>query len=390
MSFIHSLVIIRSLDAFNACPFGEGRIFTTPKVTDMRHYFTKADIFNSDIYDEDHRQLAASFLPGFNLMEIGGGPIKVIAVVNKTGSVVELEDMAARRERISQYFFLHILVEAINKLSIMSRTRINNLTLTASRVKNLPDYFRIYVEDIDALSTAITTAQNALHEDAPYRFYFSFFKFGQQQHISPPVNLRSTGLSSILNKPHKLQSCSIHIATTYTHTSTRFSTFWNLRKPTGYYIGKDVKKYPPFGLFEVGNVTVKNPTHTGLLSNAWHPQVRQNIRLTYSQFYTPLNKSFSSKPFQDHPFLLTLLLGKEYVQHTPAFRSFFNSTERDSDYLSLKEFILLHLGRAHSRCEFVFTSQNIRELLSVDLNRLAGSIKSASLLIQVSFTDEMT
>ena len=121
----------------------------------MRHYFTKADIFNSDIY-EDHRQLAASFLPGFNLMEIGGGPIKVIAVVNKTGSVVELEDMAARRERISRYFFLHILVEAINKLSIMSRTRINNLTLTASRVKNLPDYFRIYVEDIDALSTAIT------------------------------------------------------------------------------------------------------------------------------------------------------------------------------------------------------------------------------------------
>lgn len=376
----------RHLDAFKVCPLGEGRLYTTPKVTDVRQFFNKAQIFNTVEYDDDHRRLASQFTPGFNLTEIVGGPIKVVGIVNRTGSVGELEDMAAKTEKFSRYFFLHILVEAINRLPVTMRTRRNNLTLQILHCKVLPDYFRVYSEDMKALSSSIATVLYALPEDAPYRFYFSFYKFGQQLHIPPPPHpftIHSANLSSIISKPHKIQSCSMHIAATFSQTSTHFSTFWNLRKQTDMYTGHDVKKYPLFGLSEVGNVTVKNPT-SSILLNPWPSHIRQNVRLTYVQFYTPFTKSFSCKPFVDHPFLLTLMLGKEYVTHNPTFERFFNSTEKDLDYLSLKESILLHLSKATSRCELVVTGQDVRELVSVNLNELAGVIRRASLLVQVS------
>lgn len=132
-------------------------------------------------------------------------------------------------------------------------------------------------------------------------------------------------------------------------------------------------------------MTIKNPSSMVIL-NAWHSSVREQMKLTYLQFYTPLNKSFSSKPFQDHPFLLTLLLGREYVQHNPVFASFFNSIDKQSDYLSLQESINLQLCRASSRCELAVTGQNLRALLKVNLNRIAGIVKNASLLVQVSIS----
>lgn len=365
------------------CPLGEGRLYTSPKVTDVRRYFNKAQIFTTDNYDDDHRRIASEFMPGFNLTDIVGGPIKVVGIVNKTGCVEQLEDMTARRNTFARYFFLRVLVEAINGLPVTTRTRRNNLSLQASQCKVLPEYFRVYLEDLHALSTSITNALRALPEDAPYKFYFSFFKFGQQQHIPHPFTIDSVNLSSVINKPHKIQSCSMHIATTFSHPSTHFSTFWNLRKQTDLYTGHDVKRYPLLGLWEVGNVTVTNPTSSTLL-NPWPSHIRQNVHLTYVQFYTPFTKSFSCKPFVDHPFLLTLMLGKEYVAHSPTFERFFNSTEKDSDYLSLKEAILLHLSKATSRCELVVTGQDVRELLSVDLHQLAGVIRRASLLVQVS------
>lgn len=85
--------LIRYLDAFKVCPHWEGRIYTTPKVTDVRHYFNKTQIFNTSY---DHRRMASEFMPGFNLTEIVGGSIKVVGIVSRTGSIEELEDMTAR------------------------------------------------------------------------------------------------------------------------------------------------------------------------------------------------------------------------------------------------------------------------------------------------------
>lgn len=179
---------------------------------------------------------------------------------------------------------------------------------------------------------------------------------------------------------HKIQSSSIHIAINFSHSSPAFSTFWNIRSQTDFYKGKDVKKYPFFGLAEIGNVTVKNPSCSFFL-NAWQPG---SPSLVYVQFYTPFTKLFTSKPFENHPFLFTLMLGKEYVQGNPTFKRFYESTEKNFDYLSLVEAIILHLTKATSRCEVVLTSGRVDEVLHVNLVKLAGIVKRASLLVQVS------
>ena len=100
-------------------------------------------------------------------------------------------------------------------------------------------------------------------------------------------------------------------------------------------MGADV---PFFGLSEVGNVTVTKPI-SDMLLDPWLPSSRDTMSLNYIQFYI---KSLYSMPFIDHPFLLTLMLGKEYVKNNKTFERLFLSTEKDLDYLSLKERKPLH------------------------------------------------
>ena len=98
----------RRLSAFKVCAFGEGRIYTKPKVTDVSHYFGKAGLFESSIYDPEHREMAG-FMPGFNLIEIAGAPLKVVGVVNKEGSLEQLESVRASPDQICKHFLLDIL-----------------------------------------------------------------------------------------------------------------------------------------------------------------------------------------------------------------------------------------------------------------------------------------
>ena len=67
---------------------------------------------------------------GSDLLDIvGGGEVgKVVGVLNKTGFMAELKDMATKREKFSHYFFLHVLVEAINTLPETTHSRLHNLT----------------------------------------------------------------------------------------------------------------------------------------------------------------------------------------------------------------------------------------------------------------------
>lgn len=217
-------------------------------MTDVRCYFTKAQMFSNDIYDEDHRRMASELMPGFELIEIVGGPIRVVGIVNKTGCIEQLDEMSSKRHLFARFFFLHVLAKAIDRLPVMTRTRKNNLTLQVSHCNTLPEYFRVYSEDLDELSTALSITQRALPANTPYKFYFSFFKFGQQLHISHPVDISSVGLSSIVHRAHKIHSCSIHFATTLTHASIDYSTLWNIRTPSHFYTGHDVKKISIFWL----------------------------------------------------------------------------------------------------------------------------------------------
>lgn len=82
-------------------------MYTNPKVTNVRHYFSKAQMFGSDLYDDDHRRMAIGLMPGFELVDVAGDPIKVVGIVNKTGSMEQLEEMSSKRHLFARFFFLH-------------------------------------------------------------------------------------------------------------------------------------------------------------------------------------------------------------------------------------------------------------------------------------------
>lgn len=78
--------------------------------------------------------------------------------------------------------------------------------------------------------------------------------------------------------------------------------------------GPDQKTYPFMGLSEIGNVKVRHPRDARFL-NAWPASLVDDIHITYAQAYAPLVKPFDgSSPFHDHPYLLCMLLGRDYVR----------------------------------------------------------------------------
>ena len=109
------------------------------------------------------------------------------------------------------------------------------------------------------------------------------------------------------------------------------------------------------------------------------------INLTYVQAYTPFVKPLDVlRPFQSHPFLLTLLLGQEYVRNDNKFRHLVDRTEGLKDYKALKEAVLLQLSRASARFEVAVTSPTLRGALRCNISVLAREVIGRSLLIQVA------
>lgn len=106
----------------------------------------------------------------------------------------------------------------------------------------------------------------------------------------------------------------------------------------------------------------------------------------YVQAYTPFVKALDVlKPFQSHPFLLTLLLGQDYIKTHKAFGHLLELTESMGDYIALKEAILLQLSRASARFEVVVTAPRLRDVLRCNLSLLANEVMGHSLLVQVTY-----
>ena len=71
-----------------------------------------------------------------------------------------------------------------------------------------------------------------------------------------------------------------------------------------------------------------------MILRSWPEAVRNCIHLTYGQAYTPLTKAMdTTRPFQDHPYLLSHLLGREYVEKTARFQHIHECTKGMKEYL---------------------------------------------------------
>ena len=369
------LLFSRSLDAFKVCSFGEARIFTKPAVTDQRMYLYKTNFLNDNIYDQNHRK-HAKFIPGFDLLEISGAHLKVVGILDKDADVHDLQD---KQVALAKFYFKNIFKQAIKSLRPQCRTRMNNLVITDT----LPRCFRIYPEDVPQLSKELKRVSRRV--ECSYHFYFVYYKFGQQ-HIIPPnhLTLSNTQLDLAVNKAGKILCSSLHFAINFSHTSPDFSVFWSRHDTAQFLLGSDTKKYPFMGLVEIGNITSYLPHHLFSLLAAWPGNVQRGINFTYAQAYTPFVKPLDIlKPFKSHPFLLTLLLGRDYIRHNSNFRHLVQQTETLLDYCAMREAVLLQLSRAAARFEVAVTSSRLRDVLLCDLSVFSRNVVGKSLLVQV-------
>ena len=189
---------------------------------------------------------------------------------------------------------------------------------------------------------------------------------------------------------------SLDFAVEFRHTNDAMVPFWRMDSTTAYLPGRRTTKYPFMGLPEIGNVTSCMPRLESLVGASWPEESADSIHPVYAQAYIPVVKAYTAygkdnkgkKPFQDHPFLLSAMLGREYISTRREFSHIRQSTEENADYLMLRESLRLQLEEdPRARFEVVVSSRSIGDLLEVDTDAMARHLVGASLLVQVPRSD---
>ncbi len=349
-------------------------------MTNQHTYLYKTNIFGPDSYDNDHRKYA-TFQPGFKLLEMPGASLNVVAILNRSGSLDNMEDLMKQPFSVATTFYKSILNKAIEGLGLQTKTRQSNLAVTA-RLFSSPSYYKLYKEDLTQLARNIKDAMKAIPSNMPFKYFFVYFKLGQQHPLFSSLTLRSSNLDTVMTSPLKIEYCCCHVAVNFSHTYPGYSVFWDREKTAVYLRGKKVAKYPLMGLGEIGNITSKLPRSARLLS-AWPRAARNDVDLAYIQAYTPLTNAMeTTRPFADHPFLLSYLLGRDYI-HTHKEFAFVEECLKGREYRGMQEAMMLQLRRSSGRFELVVTSRNLFSLFSCNLNHLAHCVSQESLLVQV-------
>ena len=177
-----------------------------------------------------------------------------------------------------------------------------------------------------------------------------------------------------------IEIASIHYAINLTHVDPNHSVFWGTERTSAYLSGARTQKHPIFGLYQIANITSampRNLTHLILPTD--------DTTITYAQAYTPFTKGLcGQRPFIDHPFLLTYILGKEYIEAAPHMHQLYESTILDRDYSQIRESIIFNLYNSVARIEVVLSSHSVLDLLNFRYQSLVDGVADNLLLIQVS------
>ena len=265
-----------------------------------------------------------------------------------------------------------------------TRTVVNNTTHTIEATGILPATFKLYPEDVPALSRMMCLTMRGL-PTAPYKFSFVYIKYGQKMALNGPVTLQSTGMDLVVARADKVEFACLHLALNYSAMDDSNAVFWDLEKLRVCMTGERKSYFTFMGLTELGNFNCHFPRLWGLaqcIHNCWRDTSR--VQLTFAQAYTPsVNAVGHYMPFMLHPYLLSFLLGRQYVAGKRELRAIQDSTANELDYRILTEALVQQLSASRARFEVVATSRNLEALLDVDVTRYAARVKHAKLLVEV-------
>ena len=140
-----------------------------------------------------------------------------------------------------------------------------------------------------------------------------------------------------------------------------------------------VNTFPLFGLWELGNLTVKAPLHPELEQAA-----SRSGNMVYLQLYTPFVKTLEDRmPLLYRPNLLTYMLGERYIRMSPKFRKVWEEVNSEKTKHELME-------AAHpdvpfqARLEVVIKGRDLSFLASFDHCSIAQMVIESRLLVKVS------
>lgn len=139
-----------------------------------------------------------------------------------------------------------------------------------------------------------------------------------------------------------------------------------------------MKTFPLFSLWELGNLTVKDPMQQ-VLEEAIGPRGR----LTYVQLYTPFVKGMDERvPLVARPHLLTYMLGEQYIQTNKKFKKVWDEVRTHRTRKELMEIANPSVA-FEARLEVVVTGGDLSFLSSFDHASIAQAVVDDRLLIKV-------
>lgn len=374
----------RNLDSFKVGNLGVAVVYTDGKVIDGSSMLKKCDFFQATF--PHHLQQFADNVPAFKLLDLPGAPLKVVATLNSRADGAQVETLLETPSRIRDFFLIKVLNKAILALPGNTRTASNNIAMTTEATGRVPDSFKIFREDVAALSSNIRSTMRALPYDTPYKYSFLYVNLGQKLVVDGFLTTIGTGLDMVVAEADKVESACIHLAANLYAMDDDTALFWDLTRAQSCMTGKSKQVFHLMGLTELGNIACQFPRAWGIsqaLQNCWSEP--SSIVLTFAQMYTPsISPVGKYQPFLLHPFLLSFILGRQYVSTKPSMKALRESTEQELDYRILMEAVVRQLSNSHARFEVVVTSTSLTDLLDVDSTKLARTVKSAKLAVEVS------
>jgi hypothetical protein len=285
-----------------------------------------------------------------------------------------------------------ILIPAIESLHGNMRTRKNNTVATTCTTGVVPDYVRVYKEDLTSLDSALREATQSSDDMKSLLWYFASWKFGHQMQLEEgqEMSMESFAIDKMFDKD-TIEKASFH---DFHSTCTDYSLFWDRPKTKEwtkgelkriitaneywfYTAGINPNTYSLYGLWELGSSVVTNPQNTQLEAciGGHSP--------TFLQMYTLIAKATSGQvPFSQRPHTLTYVLGQEYVSRKKSFQPVWEDVSTRKTLNELLENV--HPGVLfEARMEIVLSSEDLNILSEVDYELMAQLIVEAELLVKV-------
>lgn len=174
-------------------------------------------------------------LPSFKLINMPCGPLNVVAIIRPDAAIPDVEEALKTQQKLPSLYFFKVLCEAISALPDTCRTKQHNLSWMISTTKTLPQYFRIYQEDLTLLAVTIDLIPTPW---CPYEFTFACWKYGQQQRAVLPLTWEDFNLDQLFC-PDLIERCCFHLAVTYSANDDAKSLVWDLKRASRWSPGKD-------------------------------------------------------------------------------------------------------------------------------------------------------